>query len=768
MKEHHRSSNKEKGGWRNQQPLPVQQQNSNRDGHGHGNRDRDRQGGHGKKSEWSRGKSQPKDETGWQRGKQVPLDLLKLNEGADDSAKAVVRIDVNELLALRLSYVAAPLDWKTKVIVKDTDGDADAATATDGEEEYQGGPRHCRWISESRVQEIDAMASKSRLGGDVSGGNRKKKKEETAPALEDCKPLEVNNNTRWTASIFKPDKEEEKDTDDVVLKKGLLIMNKLSLTKFEKLSDQFIDTGIGRNEECLAGAIELIVKKAQDEPHFAAMYAALCLKLSRTPMEFEEEGKKKKFKRMLLSQCQKEFETDTNYKMEKAIEGVEDEEERQLKKSIVKKHYLGHMRFIGELYKGDLISIKIMLMVLPQLLEGNDENGEVDEEKVECFAKLMAVIGLILEQQSVRLRDSGKSDSFEKLKEFWDKVHTFAGESKGATVSNRIKFMLQDLLEMRDNGWTTRREEESAKTIEQIHKDAAKEARRGPSTSKIGRSASSNGLRKQTAAPSVDADGFVEVVGTSSGGFNRSQSLGNFARNDSRSNLKKSKSKSSKKGAVAAQEEKASSKKKDTAKAPKKAAPEFLEPKECGIKAKNIFKEYFVGGDIDEAVLSIHELIGAGEDGSVARGAKVLDRSIFMVMEMKAEDVEKMLPVIARCHVEKKIEPASFVAGLNDPLEFLTDIAIDAPLASTHLATIFASFVKIGAIPFDYLLGTPQYFRTDCNAASFGAKALQIMGGDATTAPANVEVVEKLMTDEDHNQFSSAKDLIADVVAKKS
>jgi len=85
--------------------------------------------------------------------------------------------------------------------------------------------------------------------------------------------------------------------------------------------------------------------------------------------------------------------------------------------------------------------------------------------------------------------------------------------------------MLQDLLEMRDNGWTTRREEESAKTIEQIHKDAAKEARRGPSTSKIGRSASSNGLRKQTAAPSVDADGFVEVVGTSSGGFNRSQSL---------------------------------------------------------------------------------------------------------------------------------------------------------------------------------------------------------------------------------------------------
>ena len=404
--------------------------------------------------------------------------MLSSEEGTDDAAKAVKRVNVEELLALRLSYVAAPLTWVLPVVPKVADAmaETDANAIANADKEGQGasvpvvvrnvkdGPRHCRWISETRVQEIDAMASKSRLGGDVSGGARKKKKEDTAPALEDCKPLEVNNETRWKAHVFQPegsgDAEEEKEveSDQVIIKKGLLILNKLSLTKFDKLSDKFIDTGIGRNEQCLAGAIELIVKKAQDEPHFAAMYAALCLKLSRTHMEFEEEvvkdgkskSKKKIFKKLLLTECQKEFETDTNYKIEKAIEGVEDEDDRQLKKGMVKKHYLGHMRFIGELYKGDLISIKIMLMVLPQLLEGNDESGAVDEEKVECFAKLMAVIGLILEQQSVGLRDIGKSDAFEKLQAFWDTVDEFAG--KAATVSNRIKFMLQDLLEMRNNG----------------------------------------------------------------------------------------------------------------------------------------------------------------------------------------------------------------------------------------------------------------------------------------------------------------------------
>jgi len=37
-------------------------------------------------------------------------------------------------------------------------------------------------------------------------------------------------------------------------------------------------------------------------------------------------------------------------------------------------------------------------------------------------------------------------------------------------LSSRIRFMCKDLLEMRENGWNARREEEKAKTIAQIHK----------------------------------------------------------------------------------------------------------------------------------------------------------------------------------------------------------------------------------------------------------------------------------------------------------
>jgi len=120
----------------------------------------------------------------------------------------------------------------------------------------------------------------------------------------------------------------------------------------------------------------MIVHKAQDKPHFSAMYAQLCLKLSVTPMPFEEgkygaaKKKGRKFKKILLEACQAEFEQDTKTKIAETIKDIPDQEEKEYRAAaIIKKHYLGHMTFIGELFKGNLISVKIMLLCLPVLYE---------------------------------------------------------------------------------------------------------------------------------------------------------------------------------------------------------------------------------------------------------------------------------------------------------------------------------------------------------------------------------------------------------------
>merc|ERR1712157_551513 len=170
-------------------------------------------------------------------------------------------------------------------------------------------------------------------------------------------------------------------------------------------------------------------------------------------------------------------------------------------------------------------------------------------------------------------------------------------------------------------------------------------------------------------------------------------------------------------------------------------------------------------GEIDDAVLSIHELVGAGDEGSVERGSKVVEQAVLMVLEMKHTDAEKMTTVYLRCAREKKIESESFVIGLNDPVEFLGDIAIDAPLATPILVRIVSELIKADFVQFGFLLETPECFRTNGQAATFAAKILNSIGLDAMKSDENVEVVTSLMADDDRVSFSSANDLIAYVNA---
>ena len=56
----------------------------------------------------------------------------------------------------------------------------------------------------------------------------------------------------------------------------------------------------------------VIIRKAQGETHFSDIYAALCLKLSPTPLPLDANSKKKgrAFKKLLLGKFQEELDTD--------------------------------------------------------------------------------------------------------------------------------------------------------------------------------------------------------------------------------------------------------------------------------------------------------------------------------------------------------------------------------------------------------------------------------------------------------------------------
>jgi hypothetical protein len=190
---------------------------------------------------------------------------------------------------------------------------------------------------------------------------------------------------------------------------------------------------------------------------------------------------------------------------------------------------------------------------------------------------------------------------------------------------------------------------------------------------------------------------------------------------------------------------------------------EYPEPHECKEKSKTLLKEYFVGGDAEEAIRCIDELVGAGTDTedhtSVDRGTAVIETWVLLVMEMKQQEVQKFLAVMKRCLQKKKIEKECLAPGLNDPLEFLSDIEIDAPLARSLLTNIVSYWVRQQVLSLSFLLEAPEYFRTDGKAAEFAAGVIKMRGGDTTDE--DLSTIEKLMTEEEKKKYGSPQGLLS-------
>jgi translation initiation factor 4G len=87
------------------------------------------------------------------------------------------------------------------------------------------------------------------------------------------------------------------------------ILNKLTPEKFERLLDQLLS--VITTADILKHTIMLVFENAVAQPTFCAMYADLCLSLSKELPSFppaEGEDKPVMFRRVLLNTCQDEFE----------------------------------------------------------------------------------------------------------------------------------------------------------------------------------------------------------------------------------------------------------------------------------------------------------------------------------------------------------------------------------------------------------------------------------------------------------------------------
>uniref|UniRef100_A0A7N8Y5T1 Eukaryotic translation initiation factor 4 gamma, 1a n=1 Tax=Mastacembelus armatus TaxID=205130 RepID=A0A7N8Y5T1_9TELE len=281
----------------------------------------------------------------------------------------------------------------------------------------------------------------------------------------------------WKPSLKKPTRSrggEEVDEDDneqaktlELLKRLRSILNKLTPQKFQDLMKQVTELTID-TEERLKGAIDLIFEKAISEPNFSVAYANMCRCLMGLKVPTSDKpGIFVNFRKLLLNRCQKEFEKDQDDDeiFERKQKEMEAEERERLRveleesKDQARRRSHGNIKFIGELFKLKMLTEAIMHDCVVKLLKNHDE------ESLECLCRLLSTIGKDLDFEKAKPR----------MDQYFNQMDKIIKERK---TSSRIRFMLQDVLDLRKNNWVPRRGDQGPKTIDQIHKEAEMEEHR--------------------------------------------------------------------------------------------------------------------------------------------------------------------------------------------------------------------------------------------------------------------------------------------------
>ena len=331
-------------------------------------------------------------------------------------------------------------------------------------------PTMVRTISQGGTGSRDRLRSKrgandSNRGSVVSNPGPLSLISNMGPPMEPVAPLEVSAN-RWVAgSTRRGGSGVDGDSPEVVERKVKALLNKLTMERFDSISDQIIAWANKSEKEkdgrTLIQVIKLVFEKATDEATFSEMYARLCRKMmEQISPKVQDDGIKNSegkpfaggnlFRKYLLNRCQEDFERGwvakeataaaaaTKATADKAVKEANEktkggEEESELYSdeyyaaAKAKRRGLGLIRFIGELFKLQMLTERIMHECIKKLL-GNVENPE--EEEIESLCKLLITVGSLLDTPKARAH---LDVYFSRMREL----------TKNKNVNARMVFMLQ-------------------------------------------------------------------------------------------------------------------------------------------------------------------------------------------------------------------------------------------------------------------------------------------------------------------------------------
>ena len=296
-------------------------------------------------------------------------------------------------------------------------------------------------------------------------------------------PLEQSANA-WGAQINAT--KLDADSPQMVDRKVKALLNKLTVENFDSISNQILDWANKSEKETdgriLRQVIRLVFEKATDEAAWSEMYASLCRKLQERlspdvrDLALAESSNTPAlaggtlFRKYLLTRCQEDYERGWAQRdilaAQAADKASDDEAKRKANEAAeeaakasggkpaadddagpallsdeyyaaqkAKRRGLGLVRFIGELYKLEMLTARIMHECVRKLLS-NVETPE--EEDIESLCRLLTTVGKQLEASDKK--PDGQATQQSRMDIYMVRLEQIKNNPK---VNSRMRFMVE-------------------------------------------------------------------------------------------------------------------------------------------------------------------------------------------------------------------------------------------------------------------------------------------------------------------------------------
>ncbi|CAH0518892.1 unnamed protein product [Peronospora belbahrii] len=371
------------------------------------------------------------------------------------------------------------------------------------------------------------------------------------------------------------------------------------------------------------------------------------------------------FLRLLVNRCQGEFEKTNKHigdEQEKQDEEEVDPRRREILAMRAKAKMLGNIRFIGELYKVDLIKQSgvqgcIFYLLGLELMPGLDgQEGQAqairfpDEADLEALCKMLATAG--------KKFDQPKTKTIMKII-----ILRMVELSDDLNLPSRARFLIKDVLETRDHMWEPRRKELQQKTLEEVRREAQKLQQQG-------KNAQHDDVQRRRHKTRVSSAQLAKQS----------------------SNL------------IVAR--------KVDPDEPEGPEAKELSAAQMSTRVKSIIQEYISIMDLDEAITCVQELpVGPYH-------IELVEQAINTALEGKTTEREHAVELLVRLYERGALDANSIQTALMNVMEFLEDMKIDLPLIHQYSALIFGRLISVGCFGFSWILSEALAHCVECKLTS--------------------------------------------------